>query len=329
MTRSMRARDQRSTVAAPRWRGDSQQRDTSRTLRVFVLALAMLGASASASAEDVRVGVFAPTAPFPSTAARVELASRLGDHLGKALGGTGTGRVYARAADFAAAIKRGEITVALVDAGYLAHTGGYAALATSVRAGATTHGWQLVARGAGLDVAALAGKRVLVPSIGGREAELVLNVLLGGELRRDHFAKFDIATDTASALSALGLGRADAAVVPTGVDLPAGVTTVLALPAISNPVLVTYGNVPATTRTRLAEAAARFQGDATIAGFRASDADGVRAIARRFTPPVKRGPMAVPAPRLVVGGLVEGRTFAIERTPPAAFAILPVPAPRR
>jgi len=53
--------------------------------------------------------LFAPSAPFSSTAARVELANRLGDHLGKALGGTGSGRNYARAGDFSAAVKKGVV----------------------------------------------------------------------------------------------------------------------------------------------------------------------------------------------------------------------------
>ena len=86
-------------------------------------------------------------------------------------------------------------------------------IAAAVRGGESSHGWQLVARGADkLD--ALKGKRVLVPGIGGRETELVLNVLLGGEVAKDFFAKIETAPDTVSALAALGLGKADAVVVP-------------------------------------------------------------------------------------------------------------------
>src|SRR5688572_13842380 len=99
------------------------------------LLVALLLCCSVAHADNVTVGVFAPSAPFPSTAARVELASRLGEHLGKALGGTGTGRVYARAGDFAAAVKKGEVTVALVDAPYLAGTANWSVLAASTRGG--------------------------------------------------------------------------------------------------------------------------------------------------------------------------------------------------
>jgi hypothetical protein len=291
-----------------------------KLLLAILIALAGVG-----HAETLTVGLFAPTAPFPSTASRVELASKLGDHLGKALNATGNGKVYARAGDFASAVKKGEVTLALVDATYLAAAGGnYTILAAAVRNGDTNHGWILVARGA-TKIADLKDKRVLVPAVGGRETDFVLNVLLGGEVGRDFFAKLESAPDTASALAALGLGKADAAVVPSGVELPAGTTKLLDLPTLSGPVLVAYGNLSATKKTALLGAAATFKGDATVAALRTGDPDAVKTIAHRFVAPVKRGPLAVPAIRLLVGDLVEGRTFTIERTSPTAFAAAPAP----
>jgi hypothetical protein len=95
---------------------------------------------------------------------------------------------------------------------------------------------------------------------------------------------------------------------------------VLKLPALTGPVLVTYGSVSAQDREKIAAAALAFKGDSTLGGFRAADGDAVKSIARRFTVPTKRGPLAVPAIRLLVGDLVEGRTFTIKRTPVTAFA---------
>ncbi|MBL0215958.1 MAG: PhnD/SsuA/transferrin family substrate-binding protein [Myxococcales bacterium] len=291
--------------------------------RFLVTAMLVLALASGARADTITVGVYAPSEPFPSTAARVELAKRLGDHLGTALGGTGVGRVYARAGDFSSAVKKGEVTVAVVDATYLAGAGGgYTVIAAATRAGDATHSWQLVARGAD-KIGQLKGKRVLVPSVGGREGEFVLNVLFGGEVGKDFFGKIEAAPDTASTLAALGLGKADAAVVPASVELPGGVTTVLALPQLSGPVLVAYGSVTAAQRQALAAAALAFKGDGTIGGFKGADGDAVKSIARRFSVPVKRGPHAVPAVRVVVGDLVEGRTFTIERTPATAFALAP------
>jgi hypothetical protein len=289
----------------------------------LLVILAIVLASTTARAENVTVGLFAPSAPFPSTAARVELANKLGDHLGKALKGTGSGRNYARAGDYSSAVKKGDITVAVVDASYLAVAGGnYTVLAAAVRGGATSPGWQLVARGAD-SIGALRGKRVLVPSLGGRESDFVINVLFGGDVAKDYFGKIEAAPDTASTLAALGLGKADAAIVPAGVTLPSGTSTIVALPSLTGPVLVAYGNTSAQQKQALAAAAASFSGDGTISGFKAADADAVRSVARRFTVPIKRGPHVTPNVRLVVGDLVEGRTFGIERSSVTAFASAP------
>jgi ethanolamine utilization microcompartment shell protein EutS len=301
---------------------------------VLALAVACAVSASPARAEPVTVGMFTPGAPFPSTTARVELASRLGEHLGRALGATpaGIGRAYVRASDFAAAVRKGEVTVALVDAIYLAGTGtgtggaaGYTVIAVAARGGDTARPWQVLARAGTRTIAELRGKRVLVPSNGGREADLVLNALLGGA-ERDLFGKIEAAPDAASAVAALGLGKADAAVVPAGLDSPAGTVRVAALPALPGPVLVAYGAVSAARRAELLRAAQSFQGDATIPALTApkdGGADAVRALARRLAAPQKRGPLLVPAVRVVAGDLLEGRALAIERAPASAFAIAP------
>ena len=285
-------------------------------MRVLV-AIALLLA-APAHADNITVGVFAPSAPFPSNAARVELATRLGDHIGKALGGTGTGRVYARSSDFAAAVRKGEVVIALVDPAYLAHTGNWTLLAASVRGGDIAQTWQVVAKGV-KKFTDLKGKRVLVPANGGKEADFALNVLLGG-VEKDFF-KVDVAPDTVSAIAAVQLGKADAAIVPTGVDLTGGMSQIIALPSVATPILVGYSGLTAQQRTAAIAAAGNFKGDTTVATFRAGDADAVKSITRRFGAPVKRGPLVVPSVRLVVGDLVEGRKLAIERTPATTFAI--------
>jgi hypothetical protein len=280
-----------------------------------LLIVALL--AGTARADSITVGLFAPSAPFPSTAARVELASKLADEIGAALHVSASGKVFARASDFADAVKHGDIAVALVDSTYLAAAGG----SYTIIAGDQPHAWELVARVGKID--ALKGKRVLVPGFGGREGEFVLNALFGGEVARDFFGRIEPAPDTASALAALDLGHGDAAIVPAGVELPNGTTQILALPQVAGPVLVAYGSLSAERKAALAAAAAGLRGDATIAGFRAVEPDTVRRLAARFAPVVKRGPLAVPAIRLLVGDLVEGRTLAIERTPATVFAIVP------
>jgi hypothetical protein len=280
-----------------------------------VVVLATLVA-APVRAETLTVGVFAPAAPFEGAAARLELATKLAGVLGKAVGADGVGRVYGRAGDFAAAVKKGEVQVAVVDATYLAAAGGGTVIAASVRGGDGSRAWQIVARGGAKGVLALQGKKLLVPSVGGREADFVLNALFGGELGKGFFASIASSPDTASTLAALGLGKADAAVVPAEADLPTGVSRVASLPAIPGPVLVVYGTTTADRRSALASAAAGWKGDAAIGGFKLADGDAVRALARRYTSQPRRGPMAVPSVRIVVGELVADRTLAITALDP-------------
>jgi hypothetical protein len=87
--------------------------------------------------------------------------------------------------------------------------------------------------------------------------------------------------------------------------------------------LVAFGTLTPQHKASLVEVASTFKGDTTVASFRPADVETVRQIVRRFSPPTKRGPLAVPAIRLLVGDLVEGRTFVIERTPASAFAAGP------
>jgi hypothetical protein len=303
----------------------------SRSIWVMAAVLATAAvAPRAATAETLAVGVFAPSAPFESTAARVDLATKLAAALGTAVDADGVGKVYGRAGDFAAAVKKGEIQVAVVDATYLATAGtaGGTVVAISTRDGDASRPWQLVARGGAADVLALKGKKLLVPSVGGREVDFVLNAQLGGELGKGFFASIASTPDTASTLAALGLGKADAAVVPADAALPTGVVRVATLPVVPGPVLVVYGGASADRRAALATAAAAFRGDAVITGFRADDGDAVRALGKRFTLHPRRGPMAVPSVRIVVGELVADRALAITPGDPARYAApvaMPVP----
>src|SRR5262249_12883717 len=108
--RCVEAREEgRRAVRAARRLDRVQRTDLPMTRWLAVLCVVLgLGVTA-VRADTVTVGLFAPTAPFPSTSARVELATRLGEAVGKALGTSGSGKVFARGADFASAVRKGEV----------------------------------------------------------------------------------------------------------------------------------------------------------------------------------------------------------------------------
>lgn len=279
-------------------------------MKATMIAAVVLALAGAAAAEPVTVGVYAPSTPFDGTAARLEFANKLAAHLA---GADGVGRVYGKASDFAAALAKGDVQLAVVDAEYLATTGApHTALAVAVRDGDTAAPWQLVARGAPAGILALRGKTVLAPITDGRHAAFVDNALLGGELAAG-FWKVEASPDALSAVAAVGLGKADAAVVPVGVALPSGVTRVATLPSVSWPVLIAAKDAPTAVVTAARERAGSFGGSGAISGFRASGIDGYRALGRRMKRIVRQAPMLVPNLRLAVGELLEGRAFTVTR----------------
>jgi hypothetical protein len=289
---------------------------------VALVAAALV--AAPVRAETITVGVYAPAAPFRGTPARVDFATRLAKRVAGALGADGIGRVYGKAGDFAAAVRRGDVQLAVVDAAYLAGAGGnFELLAIGVRDGATEAPWQLVGRGRVSRVLDLRGKSLLVPAVGGRESDFVLNAMFGGELSRDFFSRIEAAPDALSAVAAVGLGKADAAVVPGGIDLPTGVTRVATLMQISGPVLVAYASLPDRQHGKAAAAATAFKSEDVISGFRAVEGEPVRRLARRFSAPSRRGPMAIPNIRIAAGELIEGRRFVIDHADARRFAVAP------
>jgi hypothetical protein len=290
-----------------------------------VLVMAALLGTVRAHADTVTVGMFTPSAPFGGTAARVDLTTKLAKAVGAALGKDGIGRVYGRSGDFSGAVKKGDVAVAVVDARYAAVAGlaGGTVVAVATHGGGDSAAWQLVTRGA-KSVLELKGKTLLVPSMGGREAEFVRNAMYGGELAKDFFGKIDVAPDTAAALASLALGKADAAIVPSGVDVPGGTQAIASLPSVSQPVVVVYG-LDDAARAKVVAALGEFQDAGPIAGFHAAGADVVRGLGHRMTPAEKRGPMAVPDVHIGLGDLVAGRAFTIPRADVKQFAATPPP----
>lgn len=290
------------------------------------LVLILLLLSSPAFADDLGVGFYAPSAPFAGTSARLDYVTRLADHLGEATGQRGVAKVYSRAGDFAAAIKSGEIQVAVVDAAYLAAGGGgYSVLATATRGGDDEVAWQLVTRGSETTILALQGKKVLCPALGGHESDFVIEALLGGEVGKS-FVTIETSPDTSSAVAALGLGRADVAVLPSSVDLPSGTTVVANLPRVSLPVLVALPGASDAVRKKVAAAAVGWSGGDVLDGFRAGG-DAERSLAHRFGHAARRGPMVIPNLRVAVDELVAARVLAIVHVDLASLLAPPPPLP--
>jgi hypothetical protein len=290
-------------------------------IRLLALVLGALFVAAPAAAQERQViGVYAPSAPFDGPVARLEFATRLA----RAVGPTWSGRAFAKAGDLAAAVKRGEIHFAVLDAPYVAAIGvPYQILATSVRSGSTQGSWELVvAAGRRGGLAELKGTVLAVPSVGARDDAFVSQVLLDGELGIDHFGRVVFAPDALSALASVGHGRADAAIVPSGLPLPAGVRRAQALGGVGWPVLVAFPGAPSAAISQVSRAALSYSGD-VFERFQAGGTDEVRRLAGRFSGRTRRGPMVTPTLRLSSDALLTGRSFKIERPDVLGYASEP------
>jgi len=251
-----------------------------------VLALLVLAGAAHAEG----LGLYAPTAPFSGPVARLDYVTALAEKLGGEL----VGHAYAKPADFAAAVKRGELGYAVVDAAYVAAIGApWTVLAVAQRGGQTEAPWEVVSAQPAASLPALRGRTAAVPAIGARDDAFLYQVLLEGELPHDFFAKVSFAPDALSALAAVERGRADCAIVPAGLALPAGVHRVATLRAVSWPVLVA---LPGAQRAGAVGAAALRANGQVLEGFApAGGAAGqLLALAGRLGHTERRPPLLVP-----------------------------------
>ncbi|HVK78154.1 MAG TPA: PhnD/SsuA/transferrin family substrate-binding protein [Kofleriaceae bacterium] len=294
----------------------------------LIAALVAGPGRAAAQAGDVTVGLFAPTAPFEGSGDRVSFVNAVADHLAGAAGGAKvTGKVFSSAGAFAAAVKKGEIQFAIVDAPYAAANGlPYKILAAAVRGGGSSAPWQLIVKSSIGGIRDLRGAKVAVPSTGSREQAFVTNALLGGEVDAGYFAAIIEAPDARSAVTMVSVGKADAAFVPAGVEPPSSAKRLLNVGNVGWPMFVALPSADAARTAAFTARIKTFAGSGAFTGF-GGDPSSYRGLAGSFGKAVKKGPMALPAPaRLSVRELLEGRSFSIPLSDVLDLVEAPAPA---
>lgn len=284
-----------------------------KKLVLVFLLLTFAGARRAHAEDTITIGLFAPTAPFGGSGDRVSFVNALADHLSAEAGGAKvTGKVYSSASAFASAAKKGEIQFAVVDAPYAAAQGlPYKILAAAIRGGSSTASWQLLAGSGIKKLADLKGKKIAIPGTGAKVNAFLTNALLGGEVDVSYFGKIIEAGDAKSAATMVSVGKADAAIVPSGTDT-SGVGTVMSLGNVGWPMFVALSSADASLVTAFGKRVKSFSSNGAFSGFGGADAGKYKSLSGSFGRGSKKGPMVVPPPaRLTVKDLLEGRTFAI------------------
>lgn len=296
------------------------RRSRPRGALALAIALGALLVAPRPAAADITLGVFAPAARFTSMQARIDLGERLAAHLESASPGERIrSRVYARAADFEEAVSGGKIALALVDATYLVH----GKVTPQVLAAAPYVKWDLMSRRY-KSVAELRGKRLSVAA-GGQERRLV-DGLFEGEARQlfpgdEHLS---VAQDSASALAALSVDKADAALLPTSESDPSDVRLLLDFPAMPGLLLVAYPQVKPDAYERITSAAAQFRGEGPVPLLRAAGNDVLETVRQRLTVAPRRAPLPTLPLRALIDALITAPVLTIPQRAAQDFAISPV-----
>lgn len=258
----------------------------------LLLALTFVAAAGPASADKLTLALFAPSATFESGEARFSFVSQLAQHLSAQTALDVEGKAFARAADFEAAVRKGQVDLAIVDGVYLAERGvPWEVLAVCTTNGELSARWVLIAADAG-GVLDLAGRKLALAASGGRDNAFIDNVLLDGELPK-LFGERQATPDVASAAAAVALHKADAAFVPDA--LARSQHRVFDAGRVPNPALVVVrASLPRATRELLRGATLTAAGNALYDGWRAGGAEPYRALAARLSARTRRPVMAEP-----------------------------------
>jgi hypothetical protein len=281
---------------------------------------------ARADADDVTIGLFAPTAPFEGSGDRVSFINAVAEHLSGAGDGTKVhGKVYSTTAAFTAAVKKGEIQFAIIDAPYAAANSlPYSILAAATRSAQASAPWQLIAKSSINSVRDLRGSAVAIPAVGAKAQAFVANALLGGEVDSSYFASVTEAVDPRSALAMITVGKVAAAFVPAGLEPPSGTKRVATLTTVGWPMFVALPSADAKRTASFASRIKSYSGSGVFTGFGDPAAANYRGLTSMFGKPTKKGPMALPPPaRLNVRDVLAGRTFAVPLSNPIALVDAP------
>lgn len=254
---------------------------------------AALPARAQQPAASITVAIYAPNAPFEGADARYSYVQRLAAHIGSVAGVPAKGQAFARAGDFEAAVKKGNVDFAIVDSVYLASRT-FKVIATATTGGATSQRWALFV-GAGIpNFLGLQGKRLVYASAGPRDLAFIEHAMLDSEVNVNKFFSSRQGTpDVASAVAAVTLGKADAVVAPAGRGK--GLRKIFDAGAVPNPGFVQVKTgLPDALVGSVSKAVLGFGAGGALDGWRGGGGDAFRGLAGQMGARTRKAAMSEP-----------------------------------
>ncbi|MBK8481774.1 MAG: hypothetical protein IPL40_11435 [Proteobacteria bacterium] len=230
------------------------------------------------AATPLTVALYAPDVAFAGSAARYAYVTALAAHLAQALKRPAVGRAYKQLGDFDRDWRAGRIGVAVVGSLKLASgVRGAQVIATALPRRAGAGDWTIMSATA--DLAGLKHQVLQVPMMGQLTWAFLRYVLFADQLDPRSYFKVRVSPDVASAVAAVRIGRAAAALAPASTP---GLRAAIGPVELPPPVLaVLETGLSATEVASIRQAALAFAEplSADYGTFRATGTEAFRALA--------------------------------------------------
>jgi len=251
----------------------------------------LTGVAAAQPAQQITIGIYAPTVEFGAAQARLAYVQGLAKAIEQNTGIKTEAQSYANVA----ALKKDAVDFAIIDGVCYAANLGWKLLATATIGGGTTRAWALYSS-AGETIAALKGKKLAFIATGCNDAGFVDNAMLESEVDPAFFGARSGKPDLTAAIAEVASYKAAQAVfAPAGAAK--GLTKVFDTGAVPNPAFVDVGGkLPGSIVDRVASAVVGYGGSGAIAGWAKPAREIYTALAGRLGKVTKAGILAAAEP---------------------------------
>jgi hypothetical protein len=259
---------------------------------LLAVSLPILEPTASAQTQpaQLNVAIYAPSASFSDSAARLAYVQGLAKAIQAKTGIPATGKAYVRYSDLMAA----KPDFAIIDGQCVATKNPGTLLAVAAIDGDTVQRWGLYTR-SGDNFSSLKGKKLAYVKSGCRDEDFLDNVMLDSEIKtKGYFGGLVDKPDVAGAVAAVkDYKAADAVFAPSGASK--GLSKLFDTGAVPNPGFVVTGKaVPTSVVDKVKDAVLSYGAGGGIDGWKGAQQAGYGGLAGRMGARVKKAVFAVP-----------------------------------
>lgn len=256
--------------------------------RIILAAVLLAASSATAQAQEITIGIYAPSVEFGTAQARLAYVQGLAKAIEQNTGIKTNAQSYASLG----ALKKDAVDFAIIDGQCYATNLSYKLLAAANIGGGTSRSWALYSNSG--DLPALKGKKLAIINTGCNDAGFVDNAMLESEVDPAHFGSRVGKPDLSAAISEVASYKtAQAVFAPSGSQK--GLTKLFDTGSVPNPAFVDMGGkLPAATVDKVSAAVLGYGGGGAISSWQKGDTGVYRGLAGRLGRVTKQGVLVTP-----------------------------------